>query len=422
MEAEQTGNYFKAISLSHVDAPIEIRELLTFNESETKGFLVHLRDLFGISEAILLSTCNRTEIYWNHKSVTGSLMIKSLASFKGVLSDSIVPYFQMFDEPFDTAKHLFRVGIGLESQVLGDLQIINQVKQAYQACVDAQMAGPLLHRLLHSVFFANKRVVQETSFRSGAASVAYVVKELVEDLALDKASPVLVLGLGEIGTATLKNLAENGFQNLSICNRTSQKAEALVADLNVKFVPFEDRYSAIQNATFVISALSGEVLSIGPEDIKSRSTYQYFIDLGLPRSVNPDIEQIPGVVLFNLDQIQSKVSSALQIRRDSIPAVEAIVNEAVSEFEDWTNEIQVSPVIHQIKNSLEQIRQEEMSRFVKKVGEEQQNWADELTKNMMQRVMKTHVVQLKAACKRGEADQLVDVLNQIFNLENKVEK
>ena len=142
----------------------------------------------------------------------------------------------------------------------------------------------------------------------------------------------------------------------------------------------------------------------------------------MPRSVNPDIEQIPGVVLFNLDQIQSKVSSALQIRRDSIPAVEAIVNEAVSEFEDWTNEIQVSPVIHQIKNSLEQIRQEEMSRFVKKAGEEQQNWADELTKNMMQRVMKTHVVQLKAACKRGEADQLVDVLNQIFNLENKVEK
>lgn len=422
MEVLETGNYFKAISLSHVDAPIEIREQLTFSDSESRNFLIHIKDLFGINEAILFSTCNRTEVYWNHSTVASDLIIKALASFKGLNSEPLFPYFHIIDQPFETARHLFRVGIGLESQVLGDLQIISQVKQAYQACADVEMAGPLLHRLLHSLFFANKKVVQETNFRSGAASISYAVKELVEELVSDKSTPVLLLGMGEIGSATLKNLAESGFSNLSICNRSIEKVTQFASDFPAHYVPFEHWSAALQNSTVVISALSGNVLNIGFKDIKPMSKFQYFIDLGLPRSIQPEIEQHPGVILYNLDQIQSKVSEALQIRQNSIPLVELIINEALAEFQEWTNEIQVSPVIHQLKNSLEQIRQEEMARFVKKAGEEQQIWADELTRNMMQRIMKTHVVQLKAACKRGDADQLVEVLNQIFNLESKVER
>lgn len=421
MEVVEAGNYFKAISLNHVGAPIEIREQLTFSDSETRNFLIHLKDVFGVKEAILLSTCNRTEVYWNHSTISDELIIKALASFKGLSSESLASFFQFFSEPLETAQHLFRVGIGLESQVLGDFQIISQVKQAYQACADMQMAGPLLHRLLHSIFFANKKVVQETCFRSGAASVSYAVKELIEDLVSDKSTSILLLGLGEIGSATLKNLVEAGFANLSVCNRSFEKAESFVRDLGVKVVPYEDWHSAVQNSPVVISALSGNVLTIDSKHVNISSRFQYFIDLGLPRSINPEIEQLPGVILYNLDQIQNKVSEALQSRRDSIPKVESIVSEALEEFKEWTSEIQVSPVIHQIKNSLEQIRREEMARFVKKAGEEQQTWADELTKNMMQRIIKNHVVQLKAACKRGEADQLVDVLNQIFNLESKIE-
>jgi glutamyl-tRNA reductase len=137
----------------------------------------------------------------------------------------------------------------------------------------------------------------------------------------------------------------------------------------------------------------------------------------MPRSIDPAIETNPKAILYNIDQIQSKVSDALTIRKAAVPQVEQIVAEGKEEFMDWSKEMLVSPVIHQMKSSLEQIRKEEMSRFLKKAGEEQAEWAEELTKNLMQRIMKSHVVQLKAACKRGDAEDLVEVLQQLFIVE-----
>jgi glutamyl-tRNA reductase len=346
-----------------------------------------------------------------------------LASFKGIASSQIQQYFTIFSDTSSAVLHLFRVGIGLESQVLGDFQIINQVKNAYQWCADSQTAGPFLHRLLHTIFFANKKIVQETNFRSGSASVSYAAKELSEELLTDKSQPILFFGLGEIGLATVRNLAENGFSNITICNRTESKVESLIQEFGIKYKSLDDFNEVLAQSKLVISALSGDVLKINKRNLKNKQLvgFQYFIDLGLPRSVNPEIEDIDGVVLFNLDQIQTRVNAALELRSGSIPAVEEIVKAAQLEFLEWTKEMQVSPVIHQIKNALEQIRMEEMARFLKKADAEQAVWAEDLTKNLMQRIMKNHVVQLKAACKRGEADQLVEVLNQIFNFEVPVE-
>ena len=408
----------KSISLSHKEAPIEIREMLSFNEDQTKDFLLYLKDVSGIQEAFLLSTCNRTEVYF-YDVISTDVVLKSLAAYKGITVAQIYPHFKFFTETSDSVLHLFRVGIGLESQILGDFQIINQVKNAYQWCADVQMAGPVLHRLLHTIFFANKRIVQETNFRSGSASVSYATKELIEELITDKSQPVAVIGLGEIGLATARNLAENGFSNITICNRTESKVLPLIKEFGLKFRKFEDWEDVLLNTKVVISSVSGEVLKVNKRHFENKKLvgYQYLIDLGVPRSINTDVELVDGVILFNIDQINIRVNSALKMRIDSIPSVEKIVNENHSEFLEWTREMQVSPVIHQIKNALEQIRQEEMSRFLKKAELEQVAWAEELTKNLMQRIMKNHVVQLKAACKRGDSDQLVEVLNQIFNLE-----
>jgi glutamyl-tRNA reductase len=305
--------------------------------------------------------------------------------------------------------------------VLGDLQIINQVKSAYQICADLQMAGPFLHRLLHSIFFANKKIVQSTNFRSGAASVSYATKEMVEDLVLDKTQPVYVLGLGEIGIATVRNLAESGYKNIKVTNRSFDKVAPLIQEFGIEYVPFENWESGLKNARLVVSGLSGDYIQIKTShlNISKSFGFQYFIDLGMPRSIDPEIENNQSVILYNIDQIQAKVSDALNLRRASIPQVEEIIAEAQTEFSDWTKEMLVSPVIHQIKGALEQMRQEEMARFLKKANEDQAVWAEELTKNLMQRIIKTHVVQLKAACRRGEAEagQLSDVLQQIFNLE-----
>lgn len=420
MEERESGSHLKALSLNYIEAPIEIREQLAFGESETKALLLHLKEVCGIQEAMLLSTCNRTELYYS-STLQVNQVLKVFAAFRGLSSDFVAPYFQFFTTPSLAIRHLFRVGLGLESQVLGDLQIINQVKNAYQWCVDSGMAGSYFHRLLHAIFFANKKVVQETNFRSGSASVSYATKELVESMVSNKAQPITIYGLGEIGMPVMKNLLENGYTNITVCNRSYEKAAPFAETGQVKFLPWVQRKEGL-SASVVISAISGSYFTIYAADLATQIGlgYQYIVDLGMPRSVQPEVSKNDRIILYNLDQVQSRVSEALSIRQQAIPQVESIAEAACLEFEEWTREAQVSPTIHLVKDALEQIRQEEMARFVKKADSEQAAWADELTKNLMQRIIKTHVVALKSACKRDEADQLAGVLQQLFQAQSPV--
>ena len=215
-------NHFRAISLSYKKASLAIREQISLDEQESAQLLTQLRDILGIQEALVLSTCNRTEIYYTAEQSFSFELIKLLAIRKKVPSPlDLTSHFQIFDESAEACEHLFRVSIGLESQVVGDLQIINQAKRAYQLSADLGLAGPYLHRLMHTIFFTNKRVVQETFFRDGAASVSYVTVEMLEEVCRDFIDPsILVVGLGEIGADVVRNLQSAGIPNIKITNRT----------------------------------------------------------------------------------------------------------------------------------------------------------------------------------------------------------
>ncbi|MFW5759957.1 MAG: glutamyl-tRNA reductase, partial [Cyclobacteriaceae bacterium] len=191
---------FKALSVSFKNTPLEIREKLALDEEMTERLLRFFKEFSSLSEILLISTCNRTEIYYSGDEITSLEIIKMLCIEKGLSNpDKLLHYFQPYHGT-EAVEHLFRVALGLEAQVVGDLQITNQVKRAYQLSADYDMAGPFLHRLMHTIFFANKRVVQETAFRDGAASVSYAATELVEELTTHIINPkILVLGLGEIG-------------------------------------------------------------------------------------------------------------------------------------------------------------------------------------------------------------------------------
>jgi glutamyl-tRNA reductase len=410
----------QVITLSHHESPVEVREIFAFDGVQAASLLQNLREVFDIQEALILSTCNRTEIYYLHESVPQQVLAYLLRS-RGA-GEEMGKWFQCISDTTDAVWHLLRVGAGLESRVLGDFQIINQVKNAYQLSADLEMAGPFLHRLLHSLFFLNKRIVQETSFRSGSASVSYACKELVEDLLSDPRKPIALLGLGETGRSVALNLIENGYTNLRLCNRSPEKAEGLLSD-TVQFVPFENWQSCVEESSLVISALSGQHLQIKPAHLENSSVsgFRYFIDLGVPRSIDPALESDPRVILYNIDQIQKRVDDALDLRRSAITDVEAILEKGLSEFMEWTREMQVSPLIQQMKQSLEAIRKEEMARFLKKASPEQIAFAEDISKGMVQRILKTHVVQLKAACRRGDADSLVEGLRLLFQVEESSE-
>ena len=412
---------FKTISLSHKTAPLQVRELIALNEEEAKRLMLRLRDFFGLTDLLVISTCNRTEVYYAFEQDLNADIARLLLIEKGLTdTDNYLPYFQFFAAHDEAVRHLFEVCVGLHSQVIGDMQIPNQVKQSYQWSADLDMAGPFLHRLMHTIFFTNKRVAQETPFRDGAASVSYAAVELIDELIGEKQNPnVLVIGLGEIGADVCKNLEARNLTNITLCNRTQAKADALASQYGFRVADFANLVDEIRQADVIISSIMRDDPLITPELLQDVNvlTFKYFIDLSVPRSVDSAVEQIPGVLVYNIDHIRNRADEALNQRLAAIPKVEAIITQTVAEFGDWSKEMVVSPTINKLKNALEQIRRDEIARHLKHLTPNESEKIEKITRGIMQKIIKLPVLQLKAACKRGEAETLIDVLNDLFDLE-----
>jgi glutamyl-tRNA reductase len=413
--------HFKAISLSYKSVPLDIRELVSFDEQACKRLLQYFKEFTPISEALVLSTCNRTEVYYIAEEDCSSEIIKLIGLERQI--DDIASYHQYFrqvDEANDAIKHLFRVSLGLEAQVVGDLQISNQVKNAYQWAADESMAGPFLHRLMHTIFYTSKRVVQETPFRDGAASVSYAAVQLIEELTTSFVKPkIMVLGLGQIGEDVCKNLVDYSKSEVYIVNRTLEKSLTIASECGFSTIPFESFEGSVGEMDVIISSVMMDKPILTKELIGSKEilSHKILMDLSVPRSIENAVEEIPGVLLYNIDNIHSKANATLEKRMSAIPLVERIVDEALAEFDDWSKEMEVSPTIQKLKNALEQIRKEELSRHLKTLNEKESDILDKATKSMMQKIIKLPVLQLKAACKRGEAETLIDLLNDLFDLE-----
>ena len=229
---------FRSLSISHKNAPVKIREIISLDERAIHSILLKLKDFFSLGDALILSTCNRTEVYYSHELDLSNEIIKIIGLEKGLPEIiNYLEYFEIFNLDRPAITHLFRVSMGLEAQVVGDIQISNQVKRAYQASADLNMAGPFLHRLMHSIFFTNKRVVQETAFRDGAASLSYATIELIESLTSNTYQPrILLIGVGEIGEDVAKNMVHLPDAKVKITNRTQSKASQIATELGFEVV------------------------------------------------------------------------------------------------------------------------------------------------------------------------------------------
>lgn len=402
-----------------------MRELFSFDEQGCKRLLLDLKEKFDLVEALVVSTCNRTEIYYTSDIDINQQLISHLIQNTEVGSQGdLSEYFNAFSSNESAIKYLFEVSAGLHAQVVGDIQISGQIKDAYQWSADMNMAGPFLHRLMHTIFYTNKKITQETSFRDGAASISYAATELIDDvLNGNKNAKILLVGTGEIGEDTAKNLFSFGYENIALCNRTQSKAVELAAKITqekqLSIIALENLFSEIKNFDVVISAVQVEAPLINAQLLGNLKifSHKFFVDLSMPRSIDSNVEKIPGVILYNIEDLNKKTNEAQQKRIASIPQVEQIISEVVGEFRNWSKEMEVSPTIHKIKNALEVIRTEELNRYQKQLSENELKLVDTITKNIMQKIIKLPVVQLKAACKRGEQDTLVEVLNELFDLE-----
>ncbi|RNI28198.1 glutamyl-tRNA reductase [Rufibacter immobilis] len=412
---------FKALSLSYKTAPIAVREMVSLNEIGCKNLLDKLKEFTSAQEVLVLSTCNRTEVYYSAETDLSKEIIKLIAIEKGFLATSaIAPYFISLQNHDEAVRHLFNVAIGLESQVVGDFQILNQVKNAYQWATQADTVGPFLHRLLHTIFFTNKRVSNETAFRDGAASVAYATVELVEELTQQMENPrVLMLGVGEMGSTVCLNFQKTRIKNVVVANRTHHKAVELAQRANATSIYWEAIQEEIALADVVISSVPGDCFQISPENLPANGfeSPKFFLDLSMPRSIAKEVATLPNAAVYNIDTIKNRATEALEKRLASVPAVEQIITESIEEFQNWVQETGFTATVQQFKNRLEEIRQQEVARALKKLSGQERELLESVTKNILNKIVKLPVLELKAACQRGESDALLEGLSSLFQLE-----
>lgn len=300
------------------------------------------------------------------------------------------------------------------------MQILNQVKKAYQWAAEADMAGPFLHRLLHTIFYTNKRVVNETAFFDGAASVAYATVEMVEELTRSLYNPrVLMIGVGEIGATVCDNFGKSTIRDIRIANRTHHKALELAQKTGARAVYWEQVWDEIRQADVVISSVPGDCFFISKQAVEAQgqTSAKFFLDLSMPRSIDSELSSLPGVQVYNIDMIRNRTTAALERRLAAVPQVKSIVAQAMSEFSSWTREMAMSPALQQFKNRLEEIRQQEIARYLKKLGEEEKELVEAITKNILNKIVKLPALELKSACLRGESEALLEGLSTLFNLE-----
>ncbi len=395
---------------------MQLRERFSFDDEQIKKLLQSIRVVMDLDDLFILSTCNRTEIYYSSKVNYRLELLKIIQFETGMLSKTFTNYFTCI-EGKAAVKHLYHVALGIDSMVLGDMQIINQVKKAYQIAADQNTMGPFGHRLLHAIFHTNKRVNIETQFRGGNTSLASASVARAREFAQQFKSPKIVLvGLGEIGITVAENLKKFKGE-IVVLNRTLEKAKEVASRFEYKYNKFENLTEEINSAQVVISSVRTISPIITSEQIYSEDIrHQLMVDLSVPRSISDEITEVRGVQLLNVDELTQQTDKTKQLRESKIQEVNVIIESSIAEMEEWQSQLEYAPHIRQLKAALETIRQEEVSRQLDKITTAETAVLETTTKNIIQKIIKLPVLQLKNGCKRDETENLAQSLIDLFDL------
>lgn len=395
------GMTFYALGLNHETAPVAVREAFALDEARLRALYQSLGDT-PHAERMVLSTCNRTEVYLYGTEAEVVRIRTALAALAGHPWPEAMA-FQLEDEA--AVQHLLYVACGLRSMVLGDAQILAQVKDAYRVAVEEDQVGSILHRLLHTAFRAAKRVIHETALTDGTASVAGTAVALaLEHVAPTGASDlkgrrVLVLGAGEMGRAAARLLAVQAPDELIITNRTREAAETLAAGIGATVAAWDERYAAIQNADVVLVTTGAETPVLLASEMPALAENQppkLLIDLAIPRNVDPALDAAAGYEVIDLDVLHREVEAVQTQRQAEVPAAQQICAELLQEFVAWVFHQQgLQPAIEAIRDSFEAIRLQEIERHHHRFEGADREELDRLTRSIMQKLLAIPIVRLK---------------------------
>ncbi|MBN2364521.1 MAG: glutamyl-tRNA reductase [Calditrichaeota bacterium] len=415
------------LGTNHKTADIEFREKIAFSPENIPKALQKLRSIGNITEAEIISTCNRTEIYagCDEMSDIYSVLSEFLSKSSGMdLTDKQHFFYRMKGE--QAVQHLFKVAAGLDSMVVGEPQILGQLKDAYRIATEELSTGVLLNRLMSQSFAVGKRVRRETNLGEGAVSVAYAAVELAQKIFKDlEKRSALLIGAGDTGELTARHLKEKSIGKLFITNRTRQKAEHLAEMLNGEMIDFERMLDVLPKVDIIIGTATAPQFLIDASDIRKHRSHSgsrtlFMIDIGVPRNFDPKINQFESVFLHDIDDLEQIVDHNISKRKQEIPRAESIVSEETEKFLEWKRSLQITPTLVELRKKLENIRLLELNRHCSKLSDTEFQKIDRVTRALVNKVLHLPMVELKKYA-NGHPEGLlrVDIIREIFGLGEK---
>jgi glutamyl-tRNA reductase len=415
------------IGLNHKTAPIGIRERLAFQESEIGAALSEATSLPSVKEGMILSTCNRVEIFAAAREAD-----KAVHDLKDFLSRhrglSLVEFEQnlyLFTGE-EAVRHIFRVASSLDSMVVGEPQILGQIKSAYNLSVESKASGLVLHKLLHRAFHVAKRVRTETQIANSAVSVSFVAVELAKKIfeTLSR-KVVLLIGAGEMCELAARHLVSAGVEKVLVTNRTYQRAAALAQEFKGEPIPFEDMNQGLRRADIVISATDSRQCLIEHDQVvkvmKDRKQKPvFFIDIADPRDIEPKVGDVENVYLYNLDDLQKVANENIKDREKEALKAEALVQDEVLKFVNWYKTLDVTPTIVALRKRFEEIRKKELEKTLSlhpNLSVKERQSLEALTSAIVNKILHGPLSLLKRTNGDMTTDLFLDALQTLFGLE-----
>ena len=412
------------IGINHKTAPVEIRELIAFSDWQIHDFLNSLKQETGINGAIVLSTCNRSEFYFDledlEKDEAFEKIFKLIADAKS-LEPTLKKHFY-FHANINAVNHLFRVASGLDSMALGEDQIIGQVKNAYHISVENKFASSIISRLFHKAFEAGKRVRTETKINEGASSVSYAAVTLAAQHCPDlRKQQILLIGAGQTGELTIQCLSKKGCNNILIANRTLSNAEKLATRYNAQALALDDIDQYLKTCDIVLVSTAADQPLINKqrlsEAMKKRDKKSLLlIDLSVPRNITTDVEEIENVNLFDVDDLNEVVMQTFEHRKTEIEKAYTILEEVETNFNEWFTSLNLNPTIRQIKANFRKINQLEFDDYKKNKPEIDYQKIWEYGDHISEKFSGLLIRNLKTLTDNGKKIEYLSMINELFEL------
>ncbi|MDP2982090.1 MAG: glutamyl-tRNA reductase [Candidatus Latescibacter sp.] len=411
------------IGISHKTAPVEIREKFSFTGDALISVLSEIKRMSSIRECLVLSTCNRTEIY----AVAGDSFRETRRNIENYILDisgidkSFLRYFYCLNGT-DVIEHLFQVICGFDSMIFGESQIFGQVKSAFSLACDNNCTGPIINRLFHQAFQVSKQVRTNCTFGSeGAISASSAAVALARKTygSLQNRT-VLLVGAGKIGRMCARLLIDSGIKKLYLANRTAERADALVEELSGEAIPFEKMDEMFGKVDIIITSAS----SSNPIITKSRliecighrdGAILTLIDLGVPRNIDPEVASIGNIILYNIDNLKDVTGENYNGRNSEEIKAREIIKLKVDEYDTWLQEREILPEIRTLREKCENIRTEELGKIKNKVNAEIYDAVDLVTRRIVRKILHNPTVTLRASESGETRKRLVESLNALFS-------